>query len=87
MTESDRRGRGRPKGGRRVSDPINDLASHPAHHFDVAQLAAYWGIHVNTVTSFIRHGMLTATRIGGKYRIAKADALTFERLGRRHSTQ
>jgi hypothetical protein len=38
----DRRGPGRPKGGRRASDPIHNLATHTALHVDVSQLADYW---------------------------------------------
>lgn len=74
-----RRGPGRPKGGRRASDPIDNLATHPADHVDVGQLADYWGRHVYTVHAYIRKGTLPALKVGGMYRIRTADARAFER--------
>jgi excisionase family DNA binding protein len=75
----DRRGPGRPKGGRRASDPIHNLATHTALHVDVSQLADYWGKHVYTVHVYIRKGNLPALKVGGTYRIRPADARMFER--------
>jgi hypothetical protein len=71
--------RGRPRGGRRSTDPIDDLATHQAVYVDVGQLAGYWGKHVYTIHGYIRKGTLPALRIGGTYRIRPADALAFER--------
>lgn len=83
MTEqrsgTDRRRPGRPKGGRRASDPIINLATHLATHVDVNQLADYWGKHAYTVHIYIRKKQLLATKVGGMYRIRKVDALAFER--------
>jgi excisionase family DNA binding protein len=75
----ERRKPGRPKGGRRATDPINNLATHPALNVDVCQLAEYWGKHVYTVQAYIRKGKLPAMKVGGMYRIRTADARMFER--------
>jgi excisionase family DNA binding protein len=83
MTEQrsgqDRRKPGRPKGGRRATDPIDNLETHPATHVGVSQLADYWGKHVYTVHVYIRKGDLPALKVGGTYRIRTADARMFER--------
>lgn len=82
------RGPGRPKGGRRASDPIMNLESHASCHVAVSQLAEYWCKHAYTINGYIRAGRLRATLVGGEYRIKIADALAFERIDpiwRKHS--
>jgi excisionase family DNA binding protein len=74
----DRRGPGRPKGGRRMTDPIDDLATHRTTLVTVGQLADYWGKHVVTVGRYIREGRLRAALVGGEYRVHKVDAMAFE---------
>ena len=75
----DRRKPGRPPGGRRATDPIDDLATHTAEWVDVGQLAAYWAKHVYTVHHYIRTKRLQAKKVGGTYQIRRSDALAFER--------
>jgi excisionase family DNA binding protein len=75
----DRRKVGRPRGGRRVSDPIHDLTTHRAEFVEVSQLADYWGKHVYTVHAYIRQKRLVAVKVGGTYRIKRTDAVKFER--------
>jgi hypothetical protein len=70
--------RGRPRGGRRVSDPIDNLATHTRPLVSVRQLADYWGKHPVTVGSYVRDGRLKAVMVGGEYRIAITDAREFE---------
>lgn len=65
--------------GRRATDPILDLATHPAVHVDVAQLAEYWGRHPITVAGYIRSRLLPARKVGGTYLVRTSDALAFER--------
>ncbi len=79
MTDTDRRTVGRPRGGRRASDPIIDLATHGSKYVNASQLADYWGVHPYTINGFIRKGKLGAILIGGAYRIRVVDALHFER--------
>lgn len=75
----DRRGPGRPKGGRRATDPITDLATHHEPLVTVSQLAEYWGKHPYTLNGYIRRRKLLAALVGGEYRIRIEDALAFER--------
>ena len=75
----DRRGRGRPKGGRRSSDPINSLETHPSPLVTIAQLAEYWGKHAYTLTAYVRRGKLRALRVGGEYRVTLEAAREFEK--------
>ena len=75
----DRRGRGRPKGGRRLTDPIIDLATHQAPHVTVGQLSDYWGRHPSTIGDYIREGRLEAKRVGWEYIVTTKAALQFER--------
>jgi hypothetical protein len=74
-----KRDRGRPKGGRRITDKIEDLPTHTAPFVTPGQLADYWGVHQYTVHAYIRKGILGANLIGGCYRIRIADALHFEK--------
>jgi hypothetical protein len=75
----ERRKPGRPKGGRRATDPIINLATHCSPFVTPGQLADYWGVHQYTVHVYIRKGILGASLIGGCYRIRLADALHFEK--------
>lgn len=46
-----------------------------------ARLAAYWGVHVDTIYRDIRKGALKAFRVGprGQWRIRRADARRYGR--------
>lgn len=71
--------RGRPRGGRRASDPILDLRTHAAAFVTVDQLADYWRYHQNTIIKWIKNGRLAAMQGDREYRIRTSDALALER--------
>lgn len=48
--------------------------------FSPARLAAYWGVHVNTIYRDIRKGALRAVRLpGGRFRIRGHEARRYGR--------
>jgi excisionase family DNA binding protein len=57
---------------------VVDLAAHPDTFVTVRSVAAYWGVHVQTVRRDIRKGALPVFRLpGGAIRIRTADALAY----------
>ena len=69
---------GRPRGGRRATDPIDKLETHRAAFVSLGQLVDYWAIHVRTLQRFVESGELIAYRFGAEYRIKREDAIRFE---------
>ena len=45
--------------------------------YSVEQVANLLGLHVTTVRAYVREGRLKATRVGNRYRIARADLEAF----------
>lgn len=78
-TGEDRRGLGRPKGGRRSTEPIINLEHHATPFVTVSQLCDYWCYHRNTLLEWIEKGRLPAMGGPGEYRIRTSDALMLER--------
>jgi excisionase family DNA binding protein len=76
---TDRRKPGRPRGGRRVTDPIDTLEKHTAPFVTVVQLSEYWRFHPGTIVEWIKSGRLPAIQPVREYRIKTEDALVLER--------
>jgi excisionase family DNA binding protein len=56
---------------------ITDLATYPAPHLTIPQLAEHLTVAETTVRRWIRAGVLPAYQFQGKYRIRKTDAIVF----------
>jgi excisionase family DNA binding protein len=76
----ERRKGGRPKGGRRATDPIDKLETHSAGFVSLSQLVDYWAVNDQTLLRFIHDGKLPAYRFGRDFRVKREDAMTFERM-------
>lgn len=78
MSEPEKRALGRPRGGRRETDPIFDLRSLGDSFVTVAMLAEYWRFYDKTIIGWIKRGRLPAMQCGRDYRVRASDALLLE---------
>ena len=66
---------------RKTFTPIVDLATHPEAYCEVAALAAYWKVEVQTVRKWMREGDLHGKRFGRVLRVKTEDARAFDERG------
>lgn len=78
LAPPERRRRGRPRGGRRVDDPILDIRTHAAPWVSVGQVAAYWGYSETHIRRLLRAHGVTTLHAGRDERLRTTDVAALE---------